>query len=73
MSMTGDFLTMAEAVGDVDPRPLDFAVGDDFDPSDPDQVESVHEASSRDAAERIGKLEAENARLHSLIDERHDR
>ncbi|MFT7021350.1 MAG: hypothetical protein ACJA07_000427 [Rhodococcus sp. (in: high G+C Gram-positive bacteria)] len=73
MSMPGDFLTMAEAVGDIDPRPLDFAVGDDFDLSDPDQVEIVHEASSRDAAERIAKLEAENARLHSLVDEQRDR
>lgn len=73
MSMTGDFLTMAEAVGDVAPRPLDFAVGDDFDPSDLDQVGLVHEASSRDAADRIARLESENARLHSIVDEQRDR
>lgn len=69
--MNGDYLSMAEACGEAEPRGLAFVPGVDFDPYDPDEVEAVQEAMARDAASRIDRLEAENARLRALLaDER---
>lgn len=44
-----------------------YCAGIDFDPSDPEEVESVMLASEWDAHNRIVKLERENAELRSLL------
>lgn len=44
-----------------------FAPGVDFDPSDPEEVEIVKEASARHGSEKMAHLERENARLRSEL------
>lgn len=63
-------MTYAQAVGEVPMSPLSFVPGTDFDPSDPDEVELVLEASKRDRYDRMAALERENDRLRSLLDQR---
>jgi hypothetical protein len=48
-------------------RPLTFVPGEDFDPSDEDDVAAVGLAMDRDRADRMAALEAENARLQAEI------
>lgn len=51
------------------PEGLAFTPGVDFDPFDPEEVEIIRLASEKDAASRISRLEAENARLRALLEE----
>lgn len=60
-----DFLTMAQAVGEEPIGSPAFVAGEDFDPSDYDEVEIVREASARHGRDTISRLEHENADLHS--------
>ncbi|MFE6739851.1 hypothetical protein [Streptomyces tubercidicus] len=46
-----------------------FLPGVDFDPADPEEVESVGYASEKHGVEKIQHLEEENARLRALLDE----
>jgi len=45
----------------------------DFDPSDPDEVETVGLAMDRDMASRISRLERENAELRAALEHSEDR
>lgn len=62
-AITGDYLSLAEACGEVEPQPLTFTPGEDFDPADPDDVAAVGLAMERDRADR------ENSELRKLRDE----
>lgn len=61
--LTGDYSSMAEAVGEGVRRGLAFTPGVDFDPTDREEVEIVLEASHRDYRDRMGR---ENARLEQV-------
>lgn len=52
------------------PLALAFVPGVDFDPSDPEEVETILHASELDAGRRITHLQDENARLRALLEER---
>lgn len=69
MSMTGEYMSMAEACGEAPVRPLTFVPGEDYDPYDEDDVAAVGLAMDRDRADRIADLEAENARLRAALAE----
>lgn len=52
MGMNGDFLTLAQAVGEAPPTPLTFTPGVDYDPTDSEECEIVQLAMERDMADR---------------------
>ena len=70
-SMIGDHTSMAEAVGEANPRPMTFFPGEHFDPSDPEEMELVIEASRLDGMsidkQTIARLEQENMVLRSQL------
>jgi hypothetical protein len=57
---------------DGNPEPLSFTPGVDFDPSDPDEVETVGLAMDRDMASRIARLERKNADLRAALEHSED-
>jgi hypothetical protein len=66
MSMNGDYLSLAEACGETTHH-TGWVAGEDFDPSDPEEMEAMHLVWDRERHETIARLEAENARLRSLL------
>ncbi|WP_336873562.1 hypothetical protein [Rhodococcus qingshengii] len=64
-----DFMTMAQAAGEQGFESPEFVLGDDFDPSDYDEVEIVAEASARHRGDRLTQLEDENADLRARLAE----
>jgi hypothetical protein len=68
MGINGDFQSLAEACGEVEPRSRGWVVGVNFDPSDPDEMEVMDLVWDRERHDRIAYLERENARLRSLLD-----
>lgn len=62
MSMTGDYLTMAEACGEVE-RPSVWIPGEDFDPRDEFEMEVMHDVWERERFDEAAALERENQRL----------
>lgn len=70
-SMIGDYTSMAEAVGEVAPRPMAFIPGEHFDPSDPEEMELVLEASRLDGLsidkQTIARLNQENMILRAEL------
>ena len=67
MSMNGEYLTMAQAVGEEPMHGLAFIPGEDFDPFDEDDREAVRGAMENDMADRMRELERENARLRAAL------
>lgn len=65
--MVGDYLTMAQAVGEAPIGSPVFVAGIDFDPNDPDEVEVVKLASEQHRYDRISRLEEENRQLRSEL------
>jgi hypothetical protein len=61
-------MTMAQACGEQPFSEVAWVPGVDFDPSDPDDVEAVLEASERHLSERMDRLERENALLRSMLE-----
>lgn len=60
-------MTMAQACGEAPMPGLSFVPGEDFDPSDPDDVEAVGLAMDRERADELTNLRAENARLRAAL------
>jgi hypothetical protein len=50
MSMNGDYLSLAEACGETTHH-TGWVAGEDFDPSDPEEMEVMHLVWDRDEAE----------------------
>lgn len=65
--MNSGYSSLAEACGEVEPKPLCFTPGEDFDPTEEDDVAAVGLAMDRDRADRdrvlIRKLTDENWEL----------
>lgn len=73
MSMNGDYSSLAEACGEAPPRALAYAVGFDFDPTDPDEWGAVILATERDCDDReraqVRNLRHRNAALLDALRE----
>lgn len=65
--MPGEYMTMAQAVGEAPVGSPVFVAGIDFDPHDLDEVEVVKLASERHRYDRMRALEEENASLREEI------
>jgi hypothetical protein len=64
--VNGDYLSLAEACGEREHH-AGWVAGVDFDPSDPEEMEVMHLVWDRERYDSIARLEAENARLRSLL------
>ncbi len=62
--MNAGYMSLAEACGEVEPRPLSFIPGEDFDPSDEFDVEAVGLAMENDMYDRA---RAEQTKLKNKI------
>ena len=67
--MTGDCHSMAEADGQYLPGGPGWVPGVDFDPSDPEDMETMGLVWARERADRAARLERENERLRERIAE----
>ena len=74
MGLNGDFLTMAQAVGEAPMPDLVFYPGENFDPYDEDDVAAVGLAMEREKFDKYQaalreneRLERENARLREQL------
>lgn len=67
MGINGDYMSMAEAVGEYTPTGYAFIPGEDFDPSDPDECEAVRMVGERDMYARMARLERENRELRAQL------
>jgi hypothetical protein len=66
VSFNGDYRSMAEAVGEATHH-TGWVAGEDFDPSDPEEMETMRLVWDRERHDKIARLEAENARLRALL------
>lgn len=62
-------MSYAEAVGEIEPRPIAWVPGENFDPHDPDEMEVMRHVWAQERADRIAALERENAQLRAELRE----
>jgi hypothetical protein len=67
MGINGDYLTMAEACGEVEPRGVSFVPGVDFDPYDEYDVQAVRGAMENSRFDSLRRLERDNASLRAEL------
>lgn len=56
-------MSYAEAVGEIEPRPIAWVPGENFDPYDEQEMEVMRHVWAQERADRIAALERENAYL----------
>lgn len=68
MSMNGDYMSLAEACGEKT-HARAWVPGEDFDPYDEDEMETMALVWENERYNRMQELETENARLRAIIEE----
>lgn len=68
-AITGDYRSLAEAAGEIEPRSIDWTPGVDFDPSDADDMDLMSLVWDREAASAVRRLERDNATLRARVAE----
>lgn len=68
MSMNGDYLSLAEACGETTHH-RGWVAGEDFDPSDPEEMDVMLLVWDRERHDTIERLERENAALRERLAE----
>jgi hypothetical protein len=66
VSMIGDYMSMAEACGEVTHHRA-WVPGVDFDPGNPDELDVMRLVWENERYDRIAVLERENERLRALL------
>jgi hypothetical protein len=68
-AFTGDYLSLAEACGEVEPKPRGWVPYEDFDPDDPDEMETVELVWERERHDAMAAKDREIARLRARLAE----
>jgi hypothetical protein len=68
-ALTGDYLSLAEACGEVEPKPRGWVPGVDFDPTDPDEMEVMELVWERERHDTLAAKDREIASLRARLAE----